>query len=78
MNGSLSYDDYQIISYNWTQISGPIDIQLKGTSKPALRVNGLHIIGESPTVYGFSLEVTDYRNLTNSVTATVTFYKGNN
>ena len=76
LNGSHSYDDYQIISYSWTQIGGPTDIVLDGLYKPVLRVSNLHISGQSPTVYEFMLEVTDYRNLTNATVCSIRYYKG--
>lgn len=66
LNGSLSYDDYKIIAYNWTLLEGPSGVHLEGTDKPVLQVNNLHISGVFPTLYKFQLTVFDYRNLTNS------------
>lgn len=77
LNGSLSTDDYKIVKYNWTQLSGPNDIILKDLHQPILYMDHLHIDSVSPTVYTFELTVTDYRNLTNSTRATVFFHKGN-
>lgn len=76
LNGSLSTDDYKIVSYQWTQVGGPSDIKLTGENKPVLHVEGLHIKDVSPTIYGFNLTVTDYRNLTNTTTVYVRFHKG--
>ena len=76
LNGSSSYDDYRIISYNWTLISGPQDVLLTGVNKSVLQVNQLHILESSPTLYEFKLIVTDYRNLTNSTNVFIIYYKG--
>lgn len=76
LNGSLSVDDYQITSYKWQQVSGPENIQLEGLDTPVLHVSHLHVKDHSPTIYQFILTVTDYRNLTNSTSARVTYYKG--
>ena len=76
LNGTLSSDDYKIVSYKWTQFSGPEDIQLIGIDKPVLQVKGLHVKNMSPTVYGFQLSVTDYRNLTTSTAVYIKFHKG--
>ncbi|MCL6524176.1 MAG: putative Ig domain-containing protein [Thermoflavifilum sp.] len=57
LNGSYSYDpDGRIISYQWKQISGPIDIQVNGWNSPVLQLSQLDI-GK----YTFALTVTDDR-----------------
>ena len=76
LNGSSSYDDYRITSYQWSQIAGPADIRLNGLNKPVMRVGGLHIAAHSPTLYQFQLLVTDYKNLTDYTNCTVEYYKG--
>lgn len=78
LNGSLSYDDYKIIAYNWTLLEGPSDIHLEGTNMSLLRVHNLHISDVSPTLYKFQLTVFDYRNLTNSTIVYIQYIKSKN
>lgn len=76
LNGSLSTDDYKIVKYHWSQLSGPKNILLNGLNKPVLHVGQLHIKSVSPTLYVFLLTVVDYRNLSNSTIVSVLFHKG--
>ncbi len=72
LNGNASNDsDGSIITYNWSQLSGPFQPDLGNTSFPFLNVYNL-IIG----TYIFRLSVTDNKGATSFDDVTVNVYSG--
>jgi cbb3-type cytochrome oxidase subunit 3 len=78
LNGSTSRDDYKIVAYSWTLLSGPEDVKIEDSDKAIATATNLHIEGTSPTVYTFQLNVTNYRHLSSQSTVNVTVCKESN
>jgi len=72
LNGNASNDpDGSIITYNWSLISGPSQLDLGNTATPYLNVNNL-VIG----TYVFRLTVKDNKEAISSDDVTVNVYSG--
>ena len=66
-----STDDDKIVTWNWEEVSGPLQDHDLQTNVPMLTLKDL-----APGNYTFRLTVTDSDGATNSTSANVTIQKG--